>query len=108
MAEVCRLLDIDKMRTTAYHPSCNGVVERFHATLNSIMGRLLDENQADWDAQLPYVMAAYRAFQHKVTRFTPNYLNLGREVRDCAHHLTWSMEPQKQLDQLRTQRTQTT
>jgi len=71
MAEVCRLLDIDKMRTTAYHPSCNGVVERFQATLNSIMGRLLDENQADWDAQLPYLMAAYRAPQHEATKFTP-------------------------------------
>jgi len=47
MAEVWRLLDIDKMRTTIYHASSNGVVERFHATLNSIMGRLLDENQAD-------------------------------------------------------------
>jgi len=81
MAEVCRLLDIDKMRTTAYRPNCNGVVERFHATLNSIMGRLLDENQADWDAQLPYVMAAYRASQHEATKFTPNYLILGREVR---------------------------
>jgi len=30
---------------------------------------------------LPYVMAAYRASQHEVTKFTPNYLVLGREVR---------------------------
>jgi len=81
MAEVCKLLDVDKMRTTAYHPSCNGVVERFHATLNAIMGRMIDEHQSDWDAMLPYVMAAYRASQHEATKFTPNYLVLGREVR---------------------------
>jgi len=40
MAEVCKLLDVDKMRTTAYHPSCNWVVQRFYATLNAIMGRI--------------------------------------------------------------------
>ena len=85
MTEVCRLLDIDKMHTTPYHASCNGVIERFHATLSSIMRRLLDESQADWDAQLPYVMAAYRASQHEATKFTPNYLILGREVRAPVH-----------------------
>jgi len=81
MTEVCKLLDVDKMRITAYHPSCNGVVERFHATLNAIMVRMIDEHQSDWDVMLPYVMAAYRASQHEVTKFTPNYLVLGREVR---------------------------
>jgi len=81
MNEICRLLDIDKMRTTAYHPSSNGAVERFHATLNSMIGRVIDEHQADWDLLLPYVMAAYRASCHEATKFTPNYLVLGREVR---------------------------
>jgi len=81
MNEICRLLDIDKMRTTAYHPSSNGAAERFHATLNSMIGRVIDEHQADWDLLVPYVMAAYRASCHEATKFTPNYLVLGREVR---------------------------
>jgi len=81
MREVCRLLDIDKLRTTAYKPSTNGVVERFHATLNALIGRVIDDSQRDWDTLLPYVMAAYRASRHESTGFTPNALNLGREVR---------------------------
>ena len=81
MAEICRLLDIDKMRTTAYHPSGNGAVERFHATMNALIGRVIKEHHSDWDSLLPYVMAAYRAFRHEATKFTPNYLVLGREVR---------------------------
>jgi len=92
MAEICKLLDIDKMRTTAYHPSSNGAVERFHATLNSLIGRVIDEHQADWDALLPYVMAAYRASRHEATRFTPNYLVLGREVR-APIDLVYDMPP---------------
>jgi len=45
------------------------------------MGRMIDEHKSDWDAMLPYVMAAYRASQHEATKFIPNYLVLGREVR---------------------------
>ena len=28
--ELCRLLDITKLKTTAYHPQTNGVLERWH------------------------------------------------------------------------------
>ena len=61
MREVCRLLEIDKMRTTSYKASTNAAVERFHRTLNSMIGRTIEENQRDWDSLLPYVMAAYRS-----------------------------------------------
>jgi len=81
MAEVCRLLDIDKQRTTAYKASTNAAIERFHRTLNSMMGRVVNEHQRDWDALLPYVMAAFRSSVHEATHYTPNYLMLGREVR---------------------------
>jgi len=40
MREVCRLLDIGKLRTTAYKPSTNGVVDRFHTILNALIGRV--------------------------------------------------------------------
>ena len=47
MAETCRLLDVDKIRTTACHPSSNGAVERFHATLNSLIGKVIEEHHSD-------------------------------------------------------------
>jgi len=49
MAEVCRCLDIDKLHTTSYKASTNAAVERFHRMLNSMMGRVVDEHQRDWD-----------------------------------------------------------
>jgi len=79
--QLLRWLEIDKLRTTAYKPSSNGVVERFHRTLNSMLGKVISENQRDWDERLPYVMAAYRASVHASTGFTPNKLMLGRENR---------------------------
>ena len=81
MAEVCRCLDIDKLHTTSYKASTNAAVERFHRTLNSMMGRVVDEHQRDWDTVLPYVMAAYRSSRHEVTQYSPNYLLMGRDVR---------------------------
>ena len=68
MNEVCRLLEVDKIRTTAYKASTNAAVERFHRTLNSLLGRTIDENQKDWDSLLPYVMAAYRSSRHEATK----------------------------------------
>lgn len=32
MKDVCKLLGIKKLNTTAYHPECDGMVERFNRT----------------------------------------------------------------------------
>jgi len=71
---------VDKLRTTPYKPSTNGVVERFHRTLNSMLGKVVSTSQRDWDEVLPQVMAAYRATRHDATGYSPNMLFLGREV----------------------------
>ena len=81
MSEICRLLDIDKMHSTSYHPQTQTACERFHRTLNGMMGKVVSEHQKDWDLWLPYIMAAYRSTQHESTNFTPNFLVLGRETR---------------------------
>jgi len=73
MHEVRRLLEIDKQHTSFYHSECNSVAERFHGTLNSMMGRVVSEHQKDWDLYLLYVMAAYRSTTHLSTNHSPNY-----------------------------------
>jgi len=80
-AELMKWMEIDKLRTTAYHPSCNGTVERFHRTLNSMLGKAVNESQRDWDEKLPLVLAAYRATPHESTGMSLNKLFLGHEVR---------------------------
>jgi len=79
MKEICRLLEIDKIRTTVYKASTNGAVERFHRTLNSMLGKVVSQNQRNWDEFLPTVMGAYRASRHESTGFSPNFLMLGKE-----------------------------
>ena len=79
--ELCTRLEIEKIRTSPYQPSTNACVERFHRTLNSMLAKVIQENQRDWDDRLPAVMAAYRAAKHESTGYSPNFLVFGRENR---------------------------
>ena len=81
MAELCRVYGIEKIRTTSYKPSTNGAVERFHRTLNSMLGKVVSDTQRDWDRHVAPVMAAYRATVHSSTGYSPNFLVYGRENR---------------------------
>ena len=62
---MCRQLGIERSRTTAYHPQGNGQVERFNRTLESMLAKVVNDNQNDWD-------------KHETTKFTPFFLNFGR------------------------------
>ena len=65
--QLCKLLDIEKSRTTPYLPRSDSLVERFNTTLKAMLTCLVDKNQQDWDDHLAYVVAAYRATAHKST-----------------------------------------
>jgi len=73
-------MEIHKLRTTAYRPAINGTVERYHRTLNSILGKIVSQNQRDWCERVPVAAAAYRASVHEAAGYSPNMLVLGREV----------------------------
>ena len=79
--EICVHLSIDKIRTTAYKPSTNGNIERFHGTLNSLLAKWVATNHRNWDDHLPAVAFAYRTSVQETTGFTPFSLMFGREAR---------------------------
>jgi len=46
--ELCRVMEIDKIRTTPYRPSTNSTADRFHKTLNSMLAKAItQDNQRD-------------------------------------------------------------
>ena len=85
MRGLCEVLGIVKIRTTPYKASTNGAVERFHWILNAMLGRVVSENQLDWDVKLPGVMAAYRASRHDATGYSPNFLMFRRDLMAPIH-----------------------
>ena len=47
--EMCRIMEIDKTRTTPLSPQSDGKVERFKSTLEAMLSKFVDEDQNDWD-----------------------------------------------------------
>ena len=43
--KMCRILEIDKTRTTPFRPQSDGMVERFNSTLEAMLSKFVSENQ---------------------------------------------------------------
>ena len=81
VGEVCRLMQIKKINTSGYHPQMDGLVERFHRTLISMLSRYVEKHARDWDHYLPYMLYAYRVTAQESTRESPFFLLFGRDAR---------------------------
>jgi len=79
--QMCNLLEIRKTRTSPRNPKGNGMLERMMRTVVRMVRAYLRGEQRDWDMHLSYLASAYRATPNESTRFSPNMLMFGREVR---------------------------
>jgi transposase InsO family protein len=78
MVELCELLDIHKVRTSPYHPECDGLTERFNRTLQAMIQCYVADHQGDWDEFLPSLAFAYNTAVHSTTKSSPFELVYGR------------------------------
>ncbi len=79
--EMCRLLGVNKTRTTPLHPQSDGMVERFNRTIEDQLSKFVDSNQRDWDTHIPLLLMAYRTAIHETTGCSPAQLMMGRDLR---------------------------
>ena len=94
MKDVCECLSIRKLRTTPYHPMCNGLVERFNGVLKTMLKKYVSKQPNIWDKYLPYLLFAYREVPQASTGFSPFELLYGRKVKgplDLVYD-TWTDE----------------
>ncbi|KMQ82837.1 integrase core domain protein [Lasius niger] len=78
---MCKLLGIEKTRTTPLHPQSDGMVERFNRTILNHLSLFVSQNQQDWDQKLQLFLLAYRSAVQESTGFTPSLMLFGRELR---------------------------
>ncbi|GFO40116.1 gypsy retrotransposon integrase-like protein 1 [Plakobranchus ocellatus] len=81
MEEICRLLSVKRLTTSPYHPQCNGLVERFNATLKGMLKRLASDRPKDWDRYIIAALFAYREAPQESLGFSPFELLYARPVR---------------------------
>ena len=80
MAELCRLLEIRKTRTSPRNPRCNGQAERFNRTLLRMIKSYLQGEQKNWDPNLGSLAFAYWSTPQESSRHTPLMIMMGREA----------------------------
>jgi len=76
----CKILGVRRVRTSSYHASSNGVVERLHRSLHSGLSHYVNANHKNWDEVVPYYLMSHRATPHTTTGYSPFYLLHGREM----------------------------
>lgn len=79
MKEVCELLKIKKLCSTAYHHESIGALENTHKTMGAFL-RINCQNQTGtWSSWLPYWCFAYNNTVHTETNYTPHELVFGKK-----------------------------
>ena len=79
---MCLAWRIDKVRTTSYHPSGNGMCERVNQTIKHGLQKVVNENNLDeWDEAIPQIVFAYNTAVHSATGYSPYFLMFGSLAR---------------------------
>ena len=81
LRELYRLLHIDALCTSPYHPQTDGLVERFNQTLKSMLRKTASTEGKDWDRLIPFLLFAYREVPQESTGYSPFELLYGCDVR---------------------------
>jgi len=79
MQELCDSLNIEQIKTTAFHPQTDGLVEKFNGTLGNMLSAYSNKNPSVWPTYLQYCVFAYNTSIHASTKETPFYLLYGHD-----------------------------
>lgn len=80
MKNVCKILKIKKITTSAYHPQAN-LVERSNRELKIYLRQFVGKDPNSWDELLPYFTFEYNTTVNSSTGFTPFELLYGKCAR---------------------------
>jgi len=77
---VMKMLGIETVRTTAYHPQTNGQVERYNRTMATQLRHYVADDPSRWDELLPVITMAYNSQPHRSTGIAPFELVMPRRI----------------------------
>jgi hypothetical protein len=78
--EVTKLLDINKITTSAWHPQSN-MVERYHRTLNEYLRAFTEKQPNSWHEVISFALFSYNNCNNTSTGFSPHELTYGFTIK---------------------------
>ena len=79
--ELMSFLDTELLLSSAYHPETDGQTERMNQTLQVMIRHYITPDLLTWDLYLERLEMAYNTSKHASAKYSPFYLNHGREAR---------------------------
>lgn len=76
--ELSHLLGMKRIRTTAYHPQANGMVERFHRTMKAA---IMCVDSKHWSDKLPLILLGLRSSFREDTQCSSAEMVYGQPLR---------------------------
>lgn len=92
MQEVCKLLNISHVKSTAYHHETIGSLENSHKNLISYLRIQTNNNSQNWSSWLPYWCFAFNTTVHSETKYSPYELVFGKRC-NIPSNLTETLDP---------------
>ncbi|XP_037803376.1 uncharacterized protein LOC119597807 [Penaeus monodon] len=79
--QVMKSLGIQQCRSSVYHPQSQGVLERFHYTLKTMIKAFCLETGSEWDEGIDLLLFSVRDSVQESLGYSPFQLIYGHEVR---------------------------
>lgn len=91
--EVCKLLEINTLQSTAYHHQSIGALENSHKSLNNYLRIQTDNHPGSWSSWLQFWCFSYNTSIHSSTQFTPFELVFGKKCNIPSNLSTDTVSP---------------
>jgi hypothetical protein len=76
------LWDMDKRRTSLYHPQTNSSAESYNRSMRKFITAMTDKHpHMDWEDLLPSMMLSYNCHVHRATGDSPFFLRFAHDPR---------------------------